>query len=166
MIFSDDKKLNRDGPDVFLGYWKDLRKEPRYFSKRNFGGGSIMVWGGGAFSRSGTVPLTFPSCRMNSAVYPEILKANLLLYMHSHWQKSFPFQQDNARTHTSSSTKPWLQTTILDTWHLLKSSPRRFEVNHRATLISAICLSVEKFIKLSQLIETLQRKIKLKKQIK
>uniref|UniRef100_A0A915CR11 Transposase Tc1-like domain-containing protein n=1 Tax=Ditylenchus dipsaci TaxID=166011 RepID=A0A915CR11_9BILA len=44
VIFSDEKKFNLDGPDGFSYYWRDLRKEPRFFSKRNFGGGSVMVW--------------------------------------------------------------------------------------------------------------------------
>lgn len=47
VIFTDEKKWNLDGPDGLRYYWHDLRKEPRYFSKRNFGGGSLMVWGGG-----------------------------------------------------------------------------------------------------------------------
>lgn len=45
VMFSDEKKWNLDGPDGFDGYWRDLRKEPQYFSKRNFGSGSLMVWG-------------------------------------------------------------------------------------------------------------------------
>ncbi|KAK2578417.1 hypothetical protein KPH14_012769 [Odynerus spinipes] len=42
VIFSDEKKFNLDGPDGYNSYWRDLRKDPRYFSKRNFGGGSLM----------------------------------------------------------------------------------------------------------------------------
>jgi hypothetical protein len=30
-----------DGPDGFNCYWRDLRKEPQYFSKRNFGSGTL-----------------------------------------------------------------------------------------------------------------------------
>uniref|UniRef100_A0A182S088 Uncharacterized protein n=1 Tax=Anopheles funestus TaxID=62324 RepID=A0A182S088_ANOFN len=43
VIFSDEKKFNLDGPDGFIGYWRDLRKEPEYFSRDNFGGGSLMT---------------------------------------------------------------------------------------------------------------------------
>jgi hypothetical protein len=37
------KKFNLDGPDGVACYWHDLRKE-QIFSKRQQGGGSLMVW--------------------------------------------------------------------------------------------------------------------------
>ena len=46
VIFTDEKKFNLDGPDGFKYYWHDLRPEPEWFSKRAFGGGSLMVWAG------------------------------------------------------------------------------------------------------------------------
>uniref|UniRef100_A0A1I7X955 Reverse transcriptase n=1 Tax=Heterorhabditis bacteriophora TaxID=37862 RepID=A0A1I7X955_HETBA len=42
VIFSDEKKLNLDGPDACHSYWRDLYKKLQYFSTRNFGGGSPM----------------------------------------------------------------------------------------------------------------------------
>ena len=39
--FSDEKKMNLDGPDGFSYYWHDLRTEPR-FSLRHGGGPSVM----------------------------------------------------------------------------------------------------------------------------
>ncbi len=44
VVFSDEKKFNLDGPDGFAYHWHDIRKEERYFSKRQQGGGSVMVW--------------------------------------------------------------------------------------------------------------------------
>lgn len=46
VVFTDEKKFNMDGPDGFRNYWHDLRRERRIFSKRQNGGGSLMVWGG------------------------------------------------------------------------------------------------------------------------
>ena len=55
VIFSDEKKFNLDGPDGFAYYWHDLRKDKLIFSKRQNGGGSVMVWGG--FSANGTTSI-------------------------------------------------------------------------------------------------------------
>lgn len=105
MIFSDEKKFNLDGPDGFTGYWRDLRKEPQYFSRRNFGGGSLMVWLG--FCATGKLNLAFTSCKMNSADYMEVLNSCLLPFKAKYRRKKFVFQQDNASIHTSSATKAW-----------------------------------------------------------
>ena len=55
VIFSDENKWNLDGPDGYNYYWRDLRKSPIHFSKRNFKGGSLMVWG--AFTASATLEI-------------------------------------------------------------------------------------------------------------
>jgi len=51
VIFSDEKKFNLDGPDGWQYYWHKLGKEEQIYSKRQNGGGSVMVWG--AFSSKG-----------------------------------------------------------------------------------------------------------------
>uniref|UniRef100_A0AC34QA22 Transposase n=1 Tax=Panagrolaimus sp. JU765 TaxID=591449 RepID=A0AC34QA22_9BILA len=66
VIFTDEKKFNLDGPDGLAYYWRDLRTEPHYFNRRNFGGGSTMVWGG--FCADGTLRIAF---RFMSAVQPK-----------------------------------------------------------------------------------------------
>jgi len=43
ILFSDEKKFNLDGPGGFKYYRHDLRKEPKYYSKRVSGDGSVMV---------------------------------------------------------------------------------------------------------------------------
>ncbi|CAD7082823.1 unnamed protein product [Hermetia illucens] len=97
VIFSDEKKFNLDGPDGFDGYWRDLRKEPRYLSRRNFGGGTVMVWG--AICSKGTVRLAFISARMNSQEYQNVLQDNLLPFINSFEGNEVIFQQDNASVH-------------------------------------------------------------------
>ncbi|VDO23414.1 unnamed protein product [Haemonchus placei] len=59
VAFSDEKKFNLVGPDGNKYYGRDLRKEPVYFSRRNSGGGSHMVWG--AFSNDVASDLAFPA---------------------------------------------------------------------------------------------------------
>uniref|UniRef100_A0A914DTN0 Uncharacterized protein n=1 Tax=Acrobeloides nanus TaxID=290746 RepID=A0A914DTN0_9BILA len=106
VIFSDEKKFNLDGPDGFNGYWRDLRKDPMYFSKRNFGGGSVMVWA--AFCWDETLEIQFVSKKMDSAEYIQTLNLSLLPYLRRFRRKNLVFQQDNASIHTSRETLGWL----------------------------------------------------------
>lgn len=105
VIFSDEKKWNLDGADGFNGYWHDLRKEKRYFSKRNFGGGSVMVWG--AFCSSGILRLAFVTSRMNSNDYITVMETHLLPFIRRYRRKKLIFQQDNAKIHVSTVSKAW-----------------------------------------------------------
>lgn len=103
MIFSDEKKWNLDGPDGWNSYWHDLRKEPLVFSKRNFGGGSVMTWAG--FSFMGTTTLAFTSSKMASRDYQAVLSENLVPYLRRFRRINFTFQQDNAPIHVSHTAK-------------------------------------------------------------
>jgi len=38
------KKFDYDRPSWFAYYWNDIRKESKYFSKRQHDGGSVMIW--------------------------------------------------------------------------------------------------------------------------
>ena len=78
------KKLNLDGPDGSQCSWHDLRKEKQLFSKRPFGGGSVMVWG--AFSAFGKAGLVVMEWKQNSAWYINVLEKSLLLYESSRHQ--------------------------------------------------------------------------------
>uniref|UniRef100_A0A1I7Z727 DDE_3 domain-containing protein n=1 Tax=Steinernema glaseri TaxID=37863 RepID=A0A1I7Z727_9BILA len=106
-FFSDEKKLNLDGPDGMTHYWRDLRKEERVFSRRNFGGGSVMVWA--AFSSKGQLEIAFVSPRMNSEEYQQALQYHLLTFMRRFRRIRFTYQQDNASTHVSRSTLGWME---------------------------------------------------------
>jgi transposase len=70
-IFSDEKKFNLDGPDGWSSYWHDLRKEPLIFSKRQHGGGSVMVWL--AISHERTSPICFIEGTLTSNKYIQLL---------------------------------------------------------------------------------------------
>ncbi|EYB96308.1 hypothetical protein Y032_0151g2804 [Ancylostoma ceylanicum] len=106
IIFSDEKKFNLDGPDGVKSYWRDLRKNPIVFSRRNFGGGSLMVWG--AFCAASKLEIAFVSCRMDSAEYQGTLQRHLLPFLRGRRLLKYTFQQDNAAVHVSQSTKTWL----------------------------------------------------------
>lgn len=44
MIFSDEKKRNLDGPDGFTSYWHDYRHGEKILSRRQAGGGGVIIW--------------------------------------------------------------------------------------------------------------------------
>ena len=93
-------------------YRRDLRKEPRYFSKRQMGGGSVMVWA--AFCVKGKSEIAFINGRLNSEGYQTMLE-NFLIPMMENWpENDFVFQQDNAAIHISNSTKQWFAEHYID----------------------------------------------------
>ena len=95
-MFSDEKKFDLDGPDGSQCYWHDLRKEKQVFSKRLFGGGSVMVWG--AFSASEKTDLVVISTR-----YINVLEKVFPLMTRLDTNNAY-FQQDNAAINTSKLT--------------------------------------------------------------
>lgn len=107
VVFSDEKKFNFDGPDGYKYFWHDLRQEPHIFSKRQFGGGCVMVWA--AFAAGGTIPIVFMPNKMNSIMYQDMLGDNLLPIAPLITSGDWTFQQDNASVHVSKSTKAWLE---------------------------------------------------------
>lgn len=120
-IWSDEKKFNLDGPDGFAYYWHDLRKEERYFSKRQGGGGSVMVWG--AFSGSGCSTLAFIEGRQNAEAYCETLHEYLLSFAYAHHDEDFRFQHDGASIHTAHLTRDWLASLNIDVLQWPSISP-------------------------------------------
>ena len=66
------KMFNLDGPDWFLFYWHDLRKGEQIFSKRLYGGGSLVIWG--ALSIKGKANLVKMEGKQNAQKYSEVLE--------------------------------------------------------------------------------------------
>lgn len=107
VVFSDEKKFNLDGPDGWKFYWHDLRKEKQFFSKRQMGGGSLMVWG--CFSYNGVGPLIFISKNMNAEAYEKLLEDTILEAGPALAGDNWLFQQDNAAIHTAKRVKHWFE---------------------------------------------------------
>ena len=105
-MFSDEKKFNLDDPDGCQYYWHDIRIAPEIRLSRNFGGGTVIVWG--AFSFFGKLPIAWISNKMKSADYVNVLETSLLEHAETLMGPNFIFQQDNASIHCSKLTKQWL----------------------------------------------------------
>lgn len=106
--FTDEKRWCLDGPDRVGYYWHDLGKDPLIRSKRQAGGGSLMVWGGicgGKWTTLSTIPGT-----LNSEGYQQVLRDHFLPFK----GPNESLMQDNASVHTSASTKRWLNSSNVD----------------------------------------------------
>ena len=107
VVFSDEKKFNLDGPDRNKSYWHRIGTKKETSVSRNFGGGTVMVWG--AFSSYGTTPISWITPKMNSSDYIELLDNVLLNYAEDMDEDSWIFQQDNASIHNSKATKAFFR---------------------------------------------------------
>ena len=105
VIFSDEKKFSLDGPDGLQYYWHDLRREEQVFSRRQAGGGSVMV--SGAFSAKGKSRLAVLHGKQNSEAYVRTLQEHLVSFAQQQHPRGFTFQQDNASIHRSRYTMSW-----------------------------------------------------------
>lgn len=92
-----------DGPDGFAYYWHDLRTEPKIFSTRRSGGGSVsvMIWGAIGYLKN--MPLAFIETRMNAQQYQEMVSPYFAAYGYECAGLGWQFQQDNAPIHVASS---------------------------------------------------------------
>ena len=101
IIFSDEIQC----------YWHDLRKEEQAFSKRLFGGGSVMIWG--VFSSNGKAELVVMKGRQNAQKYVEVLETSLRPFGKVHHGQDFILHQDNASIHTTKVTIAWFDVKML-----------------------------------------------------
>lgn len=102
IVFSDEKVFHLDGPNRYLYYWHDLRREEIYATTK-LRGPKLMVWA--AISFSDGFQFKVVSEKINSSVYQKVLDEKL----NPPFFKPFNiFQQDNARPHVSKSTMDWL----------------------------------------------------------
>ena len=104
-MLSDEKKLNLDGPDGFKFYWHDLWEEPKIFSKRQFGDGSVMIWAG--VSSNGCWDIAFISTRENFKNFIQTLERSMVPQFYKFCELNGVFQQDNVVIHSSKLTKTW-----------------------------------------------------------
>lgn len=101
VIFSDEKKFNLDGPDGFKYYWHQLGDKYQYYSRRQFGGKSVMVWAG--FAYGGKLEVKFIKGTLNAAKYQSLLEQSDLNGQGALIAGGdMKFQHDNAPIHSVS----------------------------------------------------------------
>ncbi|GBM11503.1 Transposable element Tc3 transposase [Araneus ventricosus] len=105
VIFSDEKRFNLDGPDGFQYYWHCLKQKEQYYSTRQQGGGSLMVWLAVGFG--GRSSLVFIKGRQNHKDYIQHLETELLPYGSDWGGENWIYQQDGASIYTAQGVKKW-----------------------------------------------------------
>ena len=107
VLWSDEKKFNLDGPDGFRYYWHDLRKNERILSKRQMGGGSVMIWA--CFSSDFKGEIVFIDSRMDAQTYRNMITPHLNQVSNHFGTNRWIFQQDNAPIHRAKENIDWFK---------------------------------------------------------
>ncbi|CAK9809406.1 Transposable element Tc3 transposase [Anthophora quadrimaculata] len=94
VLFTDEKKMNLDGPDGWKYYFHDLRKQTTILSRRQFGGGSVMLWAGVGYN--GKTEIKFIDSRLKSTGYLKLIQEQIRNHARRVAGENFIFQQDNA----------------------------------------------------------------------
>ncbi|GBM12284.1 Transposable element Tc3 transposase [Araneus ventricosus] len=105
VIFSDEKRFNLDGPDGFQYYLHCLKQKEQYYSTRQQGGGSLIVWLAVGFG--GRSSLVFIKGRQNHKDYIKQLETELLPYGSDWGGENWIHQQDGASIHSAQGVKKW-----------------------------------------------------------
>lgn len=104
-VFSDEKRFSYDGPDNWQT-WTDNRTRITR-SKRQMGGGSIMVWG--MLLPDGLIHLELMKGRQNSEKYLSLIKDKVKPFLDSRFENNdYWFQQDNCSIHCAKIVKNWI----------------------------------------------------------
>ncbi|KAK4520733.1 CRIB domain-containing protein [Mucor velutinosus] len=109
--FSDESRVNMWGSDSESFYWTDRPTElmPHQTEAQVQGDGGGVVFWGMITAEEPSYGSTITEGSVNSEVYAEILDSSLLdtIEYYGLDKKTFRFQQDNARPHTSGPIKKW-----------------------------------------------------------
>ncbi|KAK4521496.1 Ribosomal protein L19 [Mucor velutinosus] len=109
--FSDETRVNMWGSDGESFYWTDRPTElmPHQTEAKVQGDGGGVVFWGMITAEEPSYGSTITEGTVNSEVYAEILDSSLLdtIEYYGLDKKTFRFQQDNARPHTSGPIKKW-----------------------------------------------------------
>jgi len=108
-IFSDEKSSTLT--DLMVLLIIGIRKSPQIFSKRQQGGGSVMIWLAATVDYKSNL-VVLDGNNLNAQKYKGILATNLLPLKNrvaNRYHDNAIFQQDRASPHTAHSIFEWLE---------------------------------------------------------
>ncbi|KAG2215571.1 hypothetical protein INT46_000377 [Mucor plumbeus] len=131
--FSDETRINMWGSDGKSYYWTDGATKLLPYQIESHvqeDGGSILFWSFITAEKPG-YDSTITEGNVNLEVYIDILQTSLLdtLEYYGPDRKSFRFQQDNARPHTSVPIKQWFQRQGFSLKSILDWPPQNPDLN-------------------------------------
>ena len=106
IIWTDEKKFNLDGPDIYGGVWSQSGPTQAALVD-SFGKRGVMVHM--AFSRDGLVIATRIHGILDGERYAQIIQHHVLPVVQLEYGPNFVFQQDNAPIHVSKQAKKMFQ---------------------------------------------------------
>ena len=133
VVWSDETKINRVGPDGQMWAWK-RRGEPltaRLVSPTvKYGGGGVMVWG--CMSAQGVGHACRIDGGLDAELYTHVLSDELLgtLSYHGLEKDEIIFQQDNAPAHTAKITSEWFASHEIEVLPWPPQSPDLNPIEH------------------------------------
>lgn len=107
VIFTDEKRFCLDGPDGYLYYFHDLRKEEKFVARHHNREAGIMVWG--AISSNGVVHLEILNGIQNARKYRDLLLRVKPIINRTMGGLPWIFQHDHAAIHTARIISTWFE---------------------------------------------------------
>ena len=103
VVFSDEKKINLDGPDGYNFYYHDIRKKEVILSRLHSRIGGVMLWS--AIPWYGQIKLEFKTTKLNAEQYKNISEWAIPEWSNIFGPLRWIFQQDNAPIHNARAVK-------------------------------------------------------------
>lgn len=94
MFWSDEKTFNLNRTDGSKSYWNELIIDPRVFSKRHYGGGSVTMLA--CFYVKGFSNICFLNGTQNGSQYCDTLQKVLLPFFNELHANGYKFMQEGA----------------------------------------------------------------------